>query len=132
MSLEELGAALRELEGTRKTAEAEIAALQSTGERVGDLETDRDALLADMDGRVSEAIDSLTGVERVKLYKMLRLEVEVLPESGFRVAGTFRSRELSRLPGSGDGVRGYPKSPPDRARRDGTGRSPAAARRVRL
>ncbi len=46
---------------------------------------------------VPEALERLTGEERSRLYRMLRLEVAVTPEGGYRIAGTFCSYEHGRL-----------------------------------
>ena len=94
MTLEELGAMLRELEGTREVAEAELENVTSRRDRVAALENDRDDLLECMAGMVPEGLDGLTGEERNRLYRMLRLEVTPTSE-GYEVRGAFSS---SRLP----------------------------------
>ena len=71
MTLEELGAMLRELEGTREVAEAELENVTSRRDRVAALENDRDDLLECMAGMVPEGLDGLTGEERNRLYRML-------------------------------------------------------------
>ena len=53
-----------------------------------ELERDRDALLESWAGMVPEALDSLTGDERNKVYRMLRLEVTPTPE-GYMVTGAL-------------------------------------------
>ena len=75
MSLAELGSKLEELESTRRMAEAEITALAAQEGRVEELKRDRDALLEFYAGAVPEALDSLDGEERSKVYRMLRLEI---------------------------------------------------------
>lgn len=99
MSLEELGAMLKDLEGTRRVAEAELRSIEARQDRVKALESDRDGLLEFMAGTVPEALDGLTGQERNKLYRLLRLEVTPSPE-GFEVSGAFCPLELppSRTP----------------------------------
>jgi hypothetical protein len=84
MTLEELGAMLRELEGTREVAEAELENVTSRRDRVAALENDRDDLLECMAGMVPEGLDGLTGEERNRLYRMLRLEVTPTSE-GYEV-----------------------------------------------
>jgi chromosome segregation ATPase len=88
MTLEELGSKLRELDNTRRAAERELAALQDHRRRVEDLEQDRDALLEDMAAMVPEALDSLTGEEKNRVYRMLRLEVTPTAE-GYDISGAI-------------------------------------------
>jgi site-specific DNA recombinase len=94
MTLGELGSKLKELDETRGLAQAELDALALREQRMEDLEADRDTLLRDMADMLPEALDSLSGEERHRLYGMLRIEVTPIPE-GFRVSGalsdTFRS-----------------------------------------
>ena len=75
MTLDELAARLRELEGTRRTAERELAILKDRRESVERLEHDKDLLLDHYAGMALEALDSLTSEERHQVYKMLRLKV---------------------------------------------------------
>jgi site-specific DNA recombinase len=88
MSLEELGFKLKELDNTRRIAEQELAALKDHRRRVQDLEQDRDALLESMAEMVPEALDSLTGEEKSRVYRMLRLEVTPTAE-GYDVSGAI-------------------------------------------
>jgi hypothetical protein len=88
MSLEELGAELKDLDNTRRIAEQELAALKDHRRRVQDLEQDRDALLESMAEMVPEALDSLTGEEKSRVYRMLRLEVTPTAE-GYDVSGAL-------------------------------------------
>jgi phosphoserine phosphatase len=71
----ELGSKLEGLEATRRSVRAELAALEARKERVSELKRNRDALLESWAGTVPEALESLTGEEQNKLYRMLRLEV---------------------------------------------------------
>jgi recombinase-like zinc beta ribbon protein len=86
MALEELGARLKELGNIRKTAERELTVLTDRQQRVEDLEHDRDSLLEDMSAMVPEALDSLTGEEKNRIYQMLRIEVTPTTE-GYAVSG---------------------------------------------
>ena len=52
---------------------------------------DSDALLEAMAETVPDALGSLTGEERNKVYRMLRLEVTPTPE-GYSVTGALRAR----------------------------------------
>src|SRR5215210_3427200 len=106
MTLEELGSKLTELEEIRWHAEKELSALQDHQERVEQLEQDRDALIKEMAETAPDALDSLTGVERNKVYRMLRLEVTPTPE-GYSITGALRARmqngtdTLEEIPGIG-------------------------------
>jgi hypothetical protein len=82
--------ALDELEETRQTAERELAALQSRREALEQLELDKEALLEHYARIAPEALDSLALEERHRLYKMLRLEVAVRPDSSLEIRGVFR------------------------------------------
>jgi hypothetical protein len=93
ITLEELGARLRELEETRKTAEIELSALRNTQRRVKELERDRDTLIETLSMRVPEALDNLAPEEKNKLYRMLHLEATRVPE-GWSVSGVFCTDEL--------------------------------------
>ena len=88
MSLEELGSKLKDLDNTRRIAEQELAAVKDHRRRVQDLEQDRDALLESMAEMVPEALDSLTGEEKSRVYRMLRLEVTPTTE-GYDVSGAI-------------------------------------------
>jgi site-specific DNA recombinase len=90
MTLEELASRLEELEDARKAAEAEIAALQRSQKRTEELKEDREAVLASLTDLVPQALDSLTGEERNRLYRMLRMEITPTPE-GFNATGVFCS-----------------------------------------
>jgi site-specific DNA recombinase len=88
MTLEELGSKLRDLDETRNLAQAELDALALREQRVEDLESDRDTLVKDMAEMVPEGLDGLSGEERHRVYRMLRIEVTPIPE-GFRVSGAI-------------------------------------------
>jgi hypothetical protein len=89
MTLDELGVALDGLAETRRTAERELAVLQSRREALEQLELDKAALLEHYARIAPEALDSLTLEERHRLYRMLRLEVAVRPDSSLEVRGVF-------------------------------------------
>ena len=91
MTLEELASKLAKLEETRRVAEAELGALRSREARVRELEADRDALLAPYAEVVPEALDGLSGEERMRVYEMLQLEVRPDTE-GYEVSGAFCSK----------------------------------------
>jgi len=89
MTLEELGARLKELESARTSAERELVALKDRRRRVEELEEDRDALLESLAGMLPEALDDLTGEERCRIYQMLRLEVMPVPQGRYEVSGAL-------------------------------------------
>jgi hypothetical protein len=88
MALEELASKIKALEETRRLALAEMSGLEAQAAQVSDLERDRDALLKSWSEMMPEDLDALTGVERNKVYRMLRLEV-IPTEEGFEVAGAL-------------------------------------------
>jgi site-specific DNA recombinase len=75
MTLDELAARLGELEGTRRTAERELANLKNRRESIEQLEQDKGLLLDYYAGMAPEALRSLTPEERHQVYKILRLKV---------------------------------------------------------
>jgi site-specific DNA recombinase len=94
MTLEELRGRLEELETTRRLAQTELEALAEREARVKELEEDRDALLEGRTEMVPGALNNLTGEERNKLYRMLRLEVTPSDE-GYEVSGAFCTSGLT-------------------------------------
>jgi site-specific DNA recombinase len=92
MTLEELASRLKELDEARRAADAEVAALRCSGERVKELEKDREAVLATLTSLVVEALDELSGEERNRLYRILRLEIIPTPE-GYETTGVLRTFE---------------------------------------
>ncbi len=106
MTLEELASKIKGIEETRRLALAELSALEVREARMSELERDRDALLESWSERVPEGLDSLTGQERNKVYRMLRLEV-IPTEEGFEVRGALGGRlhngtsSLEQVPGIG-------------------------------
>jgi site-specific DNA recombinase len=94
MTLEELASKLGGLDEIRKHAERELAALNGTQERVAELEADRDALLRYV-AELPIALDNLSGEERNRVYRMLRLEVTPTAE-GYKVTGAFCTKGRMR------------------------------------
>ena len=95
MTLDELGRMLEEVEDIRRLAETELKTAAARLSRVEGLEEDRDGLLEYMASTVPEALDDLTGEERNRVYRMLRLEVSPTPE-GYEVRGAFCATGLPR------------------------------------
>jgi len=91
ITFDELGAKLQELEETRRTAERELEALRDRRERIEQLEQDRTTLLEHYADMVPEALEGLTGEERHRVYRMLRLEVYVSPDDSLDIRGAVGS-----------------------------------------
>ena len=90
MTLEELGSKLAKLDETRRIAAAEFATLDAREQRAKELEADRDILLDSYAEIVPEALDSLSGERRSRVYEMLQLEVGPDPR-GYEVSGALCS-----------------------------------------
>jgi hypothetical protein len=88
MTLEELASKLGELDEMRRHAERELAALKNYEERIAEMEADRDALFEYMEAKIPEEPDNLTGEERNRVYRMLRVEVKPTLE-GYEITGVF-------------------------------------------
>ena len=67
--------------------------LRSRKERLEELEKDRDALLASWAELVPTSLETLSGLERNKVYRMLNLLVSPSQE-GYEVSGSFCTGEL--------------------------------------
>ena len=93
MTLEELGSMLKDLEETRKLAQDELSNAAVRRNRLEGLERDRDELLSFVTEAVPEGLENLTGEERNRLYRMLRLEVTPSSE-GYEVKGVFCTANL--------------------------------------
>jgi hypothetical protein len=111
MTLEELGRMLKDLEETRKLAEAELASAAARRDRMETLERDRDELLGYMSPAVPEGLENLTGEERNRLYRMLRLQVTPSSE-GYELKGVFCTTSLPPMsPRDPKDVRRYQREP---------------------
>jgi len=88
LTLEELRAKLTELQEIREATERELENLRSRKERLEELEKDRDALLESLVTMIPASLDTLSGQERNKVYRMLRLIVMPAPE-GYEVSGAL-------------------------------------------
>jgi hypothetical protein len=96
MTLDELAARLGELEGTRRTAERELARLKDRQESIERLEQDKGLLLDYYAGMAPEALKSLTPEERHQVYKILRLKIIARPNGDVELTG-----DLVRIPEDG-------------------------------
>ncbi len=88
LTLEELRAKLTELQKIREATERELENLRSRNERLEELEKDRDALLESLVTMIPASLDTLSGQERNKVYRMLRLIVTPASE-GYEVSGAL-------------------------------------------
>jgi hypothetical protein len=88
ITFDELRAKLADLQKVREAAEQELENLRSRKERLEELERDRDALLESWAELVPTSLETLSGSERNKVYKMLNLMVSPTPE-GYEVSGSF-------------------------------------------
>jgi site-specific DNA recombinase len=89
MTLDELGAALEELEKTRKTAECELQVLRNRKRHLEQLERDRDELLDSLTGTAQAALDSLVSEDRRQLYKIIKLGVVATLDGSIRINGAL-------------------------------------------
>ncbi len=96
MTLEELAPKLGELDEIRRHAERELAALKGHQERITELEADRDTLLDYVESVIPERLDNLTGEQRNKVYRMLRLEVKPTAY-GFEITGAILHKGTDAL-----------------------------------
>ena len=92
ITLDELGAKLRELNETRGTAQRELCNLEQRRARMEGLEQDKASLVEEFAGRIPEAIEELTQEDQHRVYRMLRLEVYVHPNGYLDVRGAVRGR----------------------------------------
>ncbi len=88
----ELRAKLANLLKVREAAEQELESLRDREERLEELEKDRDALLESWAELVPASLETLSGLERNKVYRMLNLLVTPIPE-GYEVNGAFCTME---------------------------------------
>lgn len=97
MTLDELGVKLKELEDMHTLARVELEHLVAHTEHVEELEQDHDILLESYAEMVPDALENLSGEERNRIYRMLRLEVTPVSE-GLEVSGAFCTSGLSSIP----------------------------------
>jgi len=88
LTFEELRAKLAELQGRREAIERELEHLRNRKEHVEELEKDRDALLESLAKMIPAGLNTLSGLERNKIYRMLHLTVTPASE-GYEVSGAF-------------------------------------------
>jgi hypothetical protein len=110
MTLDELATRLRELEGTRRTAERELAILKDRRQSIERLERDKDLLLDHYAAMAPEALGSLTPEERHQVYKMLKLKVIAHLSGDVELAGDLVCIPDGGKVGEGDVVEERSKS----------------------
>jgi len=88
ITFEELRVKLAELQDIREATERELEDLRNRKEHLEKLEKDRDALLESLTKMVPASLENLSGLERNKVYRMLRLRVTPTSE-GYEATGAF-------------------------------------------
>jgi site-specific DNA recombinase len=109
LSPDELRAKLAELTDARSSAERELEALRGHRERIQRLERNRDALLEEFPAEAPERLEQLTGEQRNRLYRTLKLEVRPTKD-GYEVMGPFCTLELTRSSGGWASAGSRPRS----------------------
>ena len=105
LTREELRAKLSELDEAREAKGKELEAHAQRAERLKTLEQDRDATLAAFVESVPEELHRLTPEERHRVYKMLRLRVDVEGDEWTKIRGALTGSEAVCKNG-GRGFRG--------------------------
>jgi DNA repair exonuclease SbcCD ATPase subunit len=93
LTREELRAKLSELDEAKEAVEKELAAYTQRAERLKTLEQDRDATLAAFVESVPEELDRLAPEERHRIYKMLRLRINVEGDGQTEISGALTGSE---------------------------------------
>ncbi|MDP9457485.1 MAG: recombinase family protein [Actinomycetota bacterium] len=94
ITFDELRAKLADLQETSEMARRELEGIETRKERAEQLERDRDALLTFSASFVPEALESLSGEERNRIYRLLRLEITPQGDK-YLVQGVFCTERLS-------------------------------------
>jgi len=89
ITFEELGAKLREQEAVRESAQQPLRELEGGAARLEELEQNKAELLGKFAMVMPEALDELNPEERHQVYRMLRLEVCVMPNGDLDVRGAI-------------------------------------------
>jgi hypothetical protein len=79
-----------EVEAACRLARTELADAKARSERLRVLETDAEAVVALYSKMVPESLDTITPEERHRLYRILRLGVEVNLDGSLKVRGGIR------------------------------------------
>ncbi len=87
ITFDELRTKLSQLDETREVARREMNNLECRRERIAQLEEDKAGLLKDFAGIMPEAVATLTGETRQRIYNLLRLRVTVGVDGDVEVRG---------------------------------------------
>ena len=90
INLEDLKTRTAEVEAACPLARTELADAEARSERLRALATDAEAVVALYSRIVPESLDTITPEERNRLYRMLRLGVEVHPDGTLEVGEGIR------------------------------------------
>ena len=93
LTREELRAKLSELDEAKEAIEKELAVYTQRTERLKTLEQDRDATLAAFVESVPEELDRLAPEKRHRIYKMLRLRINVEGDGPTEISGALTGSE---------------------------------------
>ena len=88
ITFDELRTKLAGIEEAREAAQRQLAASRGRKERSAGVEGDREALLESLADKVTAGLEELSGAERNKVYRTLRLLVTPSAE-GYEVGGTL-------------------------------------------
>jgi chromosome segregation ATPase len=89
IEFDELRTKLTALEETREAARKELEALEGRREELAELERDCDAVMTHYAAMVPEYLDTLVPEERHRVYKLLKLRVELYPDGTPEVSGVW-------------------------------------------
>lgn len=89
ITFDELREKLAQLDETRKVAEQELSNLEYRKERISQLEQDKASLLKDFTSLMPEAVETLIGETRQRIYNLLRLRVAVGVDGDVDVRGAI-------------------------------------------
>ena len=89
ITFDELREKLAQLDESRKVAEQELNSLEYRKERISQLEQDKASLLRDFTSLMPDAVATLTGEVRHRIYNLLRLKVIVGVEGDIEVRGAI-------------------------------------------
>jgi septal ring factor EnvC (AmiA/AmiB activator) len=90
INFDKLRTKLIALEETRDGIQRELMALEARKEQLEDPERDRDALMKRYAGMVPETLDALVPEDRHRIYKLLKLSVNLSTEVELELSGALR------------------------------------------
>ena len=89
ITFDELRGKIAVLEETRETARRKLRELEVRRERLAELERNRESLMQRYAGMVPDALDTLSPDERHRVYKLLKLRVNLEADGTLEVSGTL-------------------------------------------